>query len=262
MKKIKNIYIFLVLLFLYLPILVLVFFSFNTSKLNIIFSGFTFKWYKELFMNIDLLEAFRNTLIVSITSTIISTVIGTISAIGLKKFDFKGKKIINEILYIPIVIPEIVLGIALLSIFTLTKIELGFFTLILSHISFLFFFVIISVKGVLVSINPNLELSCADLGANSWQTFFYITLPMLMPGIKSGAMLAFTLSLDDVIISYFTAGPHSNTLPLKIYSMIKGGISPDVNALTTLMLLVTCFILFISTSIQIKNMKTGSDTYE
>ena len=216
MKKIKNIYIFLVLLFLYLPILVLVFFSFNTSKLNIIFSGFTFKWYKELFMNIDLLEAFRNTLIVSITSTIISTVIGTISAIGLKKFDFKGKKIINEILYIPIVIPEIVLGIALLSIFTLTKIELGFFTLILSHISFSIPFVIIIVKGV----------------------------------------------LDDVIISYFTAGPHSNTLPLKIYSMIKGGISPDVNALTTLMLLVTCFILFISTYIQIKNMKTGSDTYE
>ena len=255
MKKIKNIYIFLVLLFLYLPILVLVFFSFNTSKLNIIFSGFTFKWYKELFMNIDLLEAFRNTLIVSITSTIISTVIGTISAIGLKKFDFKGKKIINEILYIPIVIPEIVLGIALLSIFTLTKI-------VLSHISFSIPFVIISVKGVLESINPNLELSCADLGANSWQTFFYITLPMLMPGIKSGAMLAFTLSLDDVIISYFTAGPHSNTLPLKIYSMIKGGISPDVNALTTLMLLVTCFILFISTYIQIKNMKTGSDTYE
>ena len=213
-------------------------------------------------MNIDLLEAFRNTLIVSITSTIISTVIGTISAIGLKKFDFKGKKIINEILYIPIVIPEIVLGIALLSIFTLTKIELGFFTLILSHISFSIPFVIISVKGVLESINPNLELSCADLGANSWQTFFYITLPMLMPGIKSGAMLAFTLSLDDVIISYFTAGPHSNTLPLKIYSMIKGGISPDVNALTTLMLLVTCFILFISTYIQIKNMKTGSDIYE
>lgn len=262
MKKAKNTYIFLVLLFLYLPILVLVFFSFNTSKLNVVFRGFTFKWYKELFMNIDLLEAFRNTMIVSITSTIISTIIGTISAIGLKKFDFKGKKIINEILYVPIVIPEIVLGIALLSIFTLTKIELGFFTLILSHISFSIPFVIISVKGVLESINPNLELSCADLGANSWQTFFYVTLPMLMPGIKSGAMLAFTLSLDDVIISYFTAGPHSNTLPLKIYSMIKGGISPDVNALTTIMLLVTCLILFISTYIQIKNMKTGSDVYE
>lgn len=262
MKKSKNLFIFSTLLFLYLPILVLVFFSFNTSKLNIVFEGFTFRWYKELFLNTSLIDAFKNTMFVSIISTFVSTVIGTISAIGLKKCDFFGKKLINELLYIPIVIPEIVLGIALLSIFTLTKIELGYFTLILSHISFSIPFVIISVKGILENINPNIELACKDLGASPLQTFYYVTLPMLSPGIKSGAMLAFTLSLDDVIISYFTAGPGSNTLPLKIYSMIKSGISPDVNALTSLMLLATCIILFISTYIQVKNIRKGDESYE
>lgn len=253
--KWKNFYIGLVLLFLYLPILVLIIFSFNTSSLNILFEGFTFKWYGELLNNVSLLEALKNTLIVSITSTLISTIIGTISAFALKKYDFKGKKIINQLLYIPIVIPEIVLGIALLSIYTFLHVELGLGTLILSHIAFSLPFVIISVRAVLDSMPSNIEDAAKDLGASNIKTFWNVIVPTIMPGITSGAFLAFTLSLDDVVISYFTAGPGSNTLPLQIYSMIKTGVTPDVNALSTLILLAVFLVLGISTILQIRNIK-------
>lgn len=249
-KKLKNLIVTLVLIFLYLPIIILVVYSFNTSKMNVIFEGFTLDWYKNLFTNRSLIEAFSNTLIIAVISTIISTVIGTIGAIGLYKYNFKFKSFINLLLYIPIVIPEIVLGISLLSVYTLTKMELGMFTLILSHITFSIPFVIVSVRSTFSkSLDTYIE-AAKDLGASDIHTFFQITLPQIMPGVISGATLAFTLSLDDVVISYFTAGPGSNTLPLQIYSMIKTGISPDVNALTTLMLFVTMTILFSLTFIQ------------
>ena len=249
-RTLKNSIIALILFFLYLPIIILVIYSFNTSKMNVVFEGFTFDWYKTLFDNTDLIEAFINTLIIAITSTAISTIIGTLGAIGLKKYKFKGKQFINLLLYIPIVIPEIVLGISLLSVYTLTKLELGMFTLILSHIAFSIPFVIVSVRSALSKDLDTYEEAAKDLGANNTNTFFRVTLPYIMPGVMSGALLAFTLSLDDVVISYFTAGPGSNTLPLKIYSMIKTGISPDVNALSSLMLLAIMFILTVSVIIQ------------
>ncbi len=254
-KYLENFYILLVLMFLFLPIGILILFSFNTSRLNIVFEGFTLDWYVSLFQNRTLLEALKNTLIVAFTSTIVSTIIGTISAYGLHKYSFKGKDIVNELIYIPVVIPEIVLGIALLSIYTLLKIELGMFTLILAHICFCIPFVIINVRSTLDNLDPNLEKAASDLGASKFQTFFRIIIPMLMPGILSGAELALTLSLDDVVISYFTAGPGSNTLPLQVYSMIKTGVTPDVNALITIMLLVIFILLFISTLVQVKRMK-------
>jgi spermidine/putrescine transport system permease protein len=257
-KYLDNLVIILVFIFLFLPIFVLVLFSFNTSELNIIFEGFTLHWYKELFSNRSLLEALLNTMIVAVTSTIISTIIGTISAYGLYKYDFKGKTIINELLYVPIVLPEIVLGIALLSVYTLMKLELGMFTLILAHISFSIPFVIISVRSVLSSMDPNLEKAASDLGASDITTFFKVILPSLLPGVMSGAQLAFSLSLDDVVISYFTAGPGSNTLPLHIYSIIKTGVTPDVNALISLMLLVIFTILTISMVINLKKLR-GED---
>lgn len=257
-KKIKNIIIGLILLFLYLPILILIIYSFNTSKMNVLFEGFTFKWYHTLFNNTDLIEAFVNTLIIAITSTSISTVIGTMGAIGLKKYKFRGKQFINLLLYIPIVIPEIVLGISLLSVYTLTKIELGMFTLILSHIAFSIPFVIVSVRSSLSKDLDTYEEAARDLGANNVNTLFKVTLPYIMPGVISGALLSFTLSLDDVVISYFTAGPGSNTLPLKIYSMIKTGISPDVNALSSLMLLAIMFILTISVIFQSRKIVRGA----
>lgn len=254
-KILDNICLFLVFMFLFLPIFVLIMFSFNTSRLNIVFEGFTLRWYGELFRNPMLLEALWNTLIVAVISTVVSTVIGTISAYALKKFDFPLKKFINELLYIPVVIPEIVLGISLLCIYSLIKIELGMFTLILSHIAFSIPFVIINVNSVLDSMNPNLEEASSDLGASKLRTFFYVVLPSLLPGILSGAQLAFTLSLDDVVISYFTAGPDSNTLPLQIFSMIKTGVTPDVNAMITILLGLIFVGLFISMCFNLRKIR-------
>ena len=158
-------------------------------------------------------------------------------------------------LYIPVVIPEIVLGISLLCIYTLLKLELGMFTLILAHISFSIPFVIINVRSVLENMDPNIEQAANDLGANKFKTFFYVVLPSLVPGIMSGAQLAFTLSLDDVVISYFTAGPGSNTLPLQVYSMIKTGVTPDVNALISIMLLIIFALLMISAIVNLRKLK-------
>lgn len=244
----KNIFLYLVFAFLFLPIIVLIVYSFNSSSMNIVFENFTFDWYKNLFNNSDLIEAFTNTLIVACVSTIISTVIGTMSAYGLYKYDFRGKGIINGLIYVPIVIPEIVLGIALLSIYTLMRLELSLFTIILSHIAFSIPFVIVSVRSNLTNEIKVLEESAKDLGASNFTIFRKIVLPTIMPAIIGGATLAFTLSLDDVVISYFTAGPGSNTLPLYIYSLIKTGITPDVNALSTLLML-TVFIILISVTL-------------
>ena len=256
-KKLKNFYIGLVFFFLYLPIIILVIYSFNTSKMNIIFEGFTLDWYKNLFQNKELLEAFFNTMIIAVTSTVISVVIGVIGAVGIKKYNFPFKNLVNALIYIPIVIPEIVLGISLLSIYTLMRLELGMFTLILSHIAFSIPFVIVSVRSTLNDRLKTYEEAARDLGAGNRETFFKITLPQIKPGVVSGALLAFTLSLDDVVISYFTAGPGSNTLPLKIYSTIKTGITPDVNALTSLMLLVTVIVLTTTAFVQSRKIVEG-----
>lgn len=254
-KLFQNIFIILVFIFLFLPIFVLVFYSFNSSRLNIDFDGFTLRWYKELFSNKELIEAFKNTLLIAISSTIISTIIGTMSAIGLHKYEFPFKNTINKLLYIPIVIPEIVLGISLLSIYTLFKFELSLFTIMLSHVAFSIPYVIVSVRTVLNNRIDNIEEASYDLGATNFETFRYVTLPSIFSGVKSGALLSFTLSLDDVVISYFTSGPSSNTLPLKIYSMIKTGITPDVYALTTLILLLVFVMLTLSLVIQARNIK-------
>lgn len=254
-KFIDNLSIILVLVFLFLPIGVLVLFSFNTSELNIVFEGFTTHWYKDLFQNKALLEALKNSLILAGVSTLVSTVIGTISAYALHRFEFPFKNTINELLYIPVVLPELVLGISLLCIYTLLKLELGMFTLILAHISFSMPYVIISVRSVLEGMDPNLEKAASDLGASKLKTFFYVIIPSLMPGIISGAELAFSLSIDDVVVSYFTAGPNSNTLPLHIYSILKTGVTPDVNALITIMLGIIFICLTTSMIFNLRKLK-------
>ncbi len=254
-KFFNNLFVILVFLFLYLPIIILVIYSFNSSQMNIIFENWTFDWYKEIINNSDLIEAFSNTLLVAVVSTMLSTIIGTISAYGLYKFDFPFKKYVNGLIYIPIVIPEIVLGISLLSIYTLMKLELSIITIILSHIAFSIPFVIVSIRTNLTSQTKVLEEAAKDLGASSFNIFTKIILPTIMPGIISGATLAFTLSLDDVVISYFTSGPGSLTLPLYIYSVIKTGITPDVNALTSLMLLVILITLITLTIIQSRRIR-------
>lgn len=244
-KKIGNvIYCALVYLFLFLPISVIVANSFNatTTKPYMSWKGFTFDWYIKLWENTSLLEAFGNTMLLAVISTVLATIIGTLGAIGMYKYKFKGKAIIDGLLYIPIVIPEIVLGIALLTIFAKANIPRGMLTLILAHVSFCIPFVIFNVRASLSGYDHSIEEASMDLGANRLVTFFEVTLPVLAPGILGGALLAFTISIDDVIISYFVYG-QTKTYPLKVMESVKSGVAPDVNALSTLILIVT--ILFV-----------------
>ncbi len=207
-KKIKitnisrNIFIGLVLFFLYLPIFMVIVFSFNTSEMNIVFEGFTLKWYGSFFTNRTLMESLQNTLIIAVVSTIISVIIGTIGAVGLNKYDIKGKKVLDLLLYVPIVIPEIVLGVALLSIFSMINMDMGLFTIILGHVTFCIPFVVISVRARLAGFDKNLEEAAMDLGANHFNTFMKVTLPLILPGVVSGAVLSISLSLDDIVISF------------------------------------------------------------
>ena len=242
----------LVYLFLYLPIAVVVAFSFNTSKLNVVFEGFTLEWYVKMWSNKALMDSFVNTLIVAVVSTLLATVLGTLCAVGLNRFEFRLKSLISNNLYIPIVIPELVFAIAVLILFSSINIPMSMFTLIVSHVTFSMPFVVITVRSRLAGFDKSVEEAARDLGANELHTFFRVTLPMIAPGVMSGAMLALTLSLDDVVVSFFTAGPDSQTLPLKILGMVKKGISPDVNALSTLIILGTVLLLVSTTIIQTK----------
>ena len=234
----------LVYLFLFLPISVIVVNSFNatTTKPYMSWKGFTFDWYVKLWSNSSLIEAFGNTMIIAIVSTILATIIGSLGAIGMYKYKFKGKSIIDGLLYVPVVIPEIVLGISLLTIFSKVNIPRGMLTLILSHVTFCVQFVIFNVRARLSGYDNSIEEASMDLGANRLVTFFNITLPVLAPGIFGGALLAFTLSIDDVIISYFVYG-QTKTYPLKVMESVKSGVAPDVNALSTIILIGT--ILFV-----------------
>lgn len=242
----------LVYIFLYLPIAVVIAFSFNTSKMNIVFEGFTFDWYVSMWSNTLLMDAFKNTIIVALTSTLLSTILGTLCAVGLNRFEFKLKGLISASLYIPIVIPELVFAIAMLILFSSLNITMNIVTLIISHVTFSMPFVVITVRSRIAGFDRSIEEAARDLGANEFRTFFRVTLPMIMPGVLSGAMLALTLSLDDVVVSFFTAGVDSQILPLRILSMVKKGISPDVNALSTLLIIGSVLLLTGTTLIQRK----------
>jgi len=248
-NSIKFLYLLLIFMFLYIPIMVLIAFSFNQSKLNVVWTGFTFKWYGSLLHNAGILDAVKNSFIVAIISTIISVIIGTLAAIGMYRYKFRSKKLVDSILYVPLVIPEIVMGISLLAFFSIAKIPLGRVSLIIAHVTFSIAYVVAVVKTRLDGFDRSVEEVAMDLGATPIKTFFNITLPIIMPGVIAGALLAFTLSLDDVIISFFVAGPGSMTLPLKVFSMVKFGVTPEINALSTLLIFLTiiiiCFTLLI-----------------
>lgn len=242
-KNLGRLYSFLIYLFLYTPIFILVLFSFNESKLNAVWTGFSLKWYKSLFSNYGILDATKNSLIIAIISTILSIMLGTITAVGMYKYKFKGKTVLDSVLFIPIVIPEIVMGIAMLAFFSQIKLPMGLITLILAHVTFSVSYVFLVVKARLDGFDKSLEEAAMDLGATPMQTFFKVTLPVIMPGIVAGGLLAFTLSLDDVIISFFVAGPGTNTLPLKVFSMVKFGVTPEINALSTILMLFTVSVV-------------------
>ncbi len=245
----------LVYFFLYAPIVVLILYSFNESRTNVVFEGFVnrqpcglFYWYCQLLQNDDVLDATRNTLIVAVVSTLVSTVLGTMAALGLQRYIFPGKRASEAAIYTPIVSPEIVMGIGILVFFSAAfgwlngalglsgdrRLSMGMGTIIVSHVAFTMPFVILTVRARLVGFDPSLEEAAKDLGANEWITFSRVTLPLIAPGVFSGAMLAFTLSLDDFVITFFTSGPGSTTLPIYVYGLLRRIVTPEVNALSTL----------------------------
>ena len=237
-------------LFLYIPIIILIIFSFNDNNQIGLWTGFSLRWYGELFRNESVLSALRLSLWVAVWSTIISTVFGTLTALALERHRFPGKVTYDAILYLPIIIPDIVMALSTLLFFVVLGVALSRYTILIAHVAFNISFVAIVVRARLADMDNVLEEAAADLGANEWQTFRRVTLPLLMPGIISGALLAFTLSLDDFVITFFVAGPGSTTLPVRVYSMIRFGLTPEVNAVSTLMFLGSTLLVVISLLIQ------------
>lgn len=252
----SYLYMALIYLFLYLPIFMVIGYSFNTNDSNLVFEGFTTKWYLSMFQDSSLMSSLILTLELALVSTLISVVLGTLAAIGMYRYDFRFKKTLNSLLYIPIVIPELVIGIASLATFTLLNISLSFWTLVIAHVTFCVPFVIITLRARIAGFDKSIEEAAMDLGANQFRTLKRVTIPMLMPGILSGALLSITLSLDDVIISYFVTGAGDTTLPIKVYGMARGKISTEVYALFTMMIFVT--VLFYVVSMLISG-KRGRD---
>jgi spermidine/putrescine transport system permease protein len=235
---------------MYMPIVLLIIFSFNSQRLNVTWQGFTLHWYSELFKDRDVLLATRNTLIIATVATLLATVIGTLAALALQRYRFPGYTLAESILYIPVIIPEVVMGISLLVFFSLINFRLGLATITLSHIAFNIPFVTLVVRARLHGFDKSIEEAAMDLGANRLITFWRVTLPTIMPGVLAGALLAFTLSLDDYVITYFTAGPGSTTLPLRIFSMVRFAVTPEVNALSALWLLTVFVVLGIGQIVQ------------
>ena len=234
----------LIYLFLYAPILVLVLFSFNSTKSTQVWTGFSLKWYGELIRDQSILDAFRTSIIVGVTATAIATVIGTLTALALARYSFRGKTFADSAIYAVTVMPEIVVGVSLLAFFVAATIPLGIVTIIIAHVAFTISFVTIVVRARLSGMDRSVEEAAQDLGANPVQTFLRVTLPLILPGVMAGALLAFTLSFDDFVITYFVSGIGSSTLPLKIYSMIRFGVSPAINALSTVVLVATMILIF------------------
>lgn len=234
----------LVYFLLHAPLLVLVVFSFNDSKYSVEWQGFTWRWYQRLLDRVDILDALQVSLIVGGVSTIIATVLGTLLALGLARRRFRGRDAIEGMLYIPVVTPEIVFGISLLVMFVASGIELGTDTIIIAHVAFNVAFVAILVRARLEGMDQSLEEAALILGADEWTAFWRVTVPQLWPGILAGALLAFTLSFDDYVITSMVAGPGSSTLPITIYSMVRRTIEPSINALSTIILLVTSTLIF------------------
>lgn len=241
---VSSIYLFIMFGIVYLPILITVVFSFNNQDSNTYWVGFTTKYYMKLFTDTQMWEVFFNTVIVTFGATILATIIGTLGAFGLMRYDFKIKHVISNSLIIPMVIPEIVLAVALLTVFTGIHFSLGYGTMIVGLATLTMPFVVTTVKSRLADFDSSIEEASMDLGANRRTTFFKITLPMIMPGVISGGFLAFSLALDDLIIANFVCGNDTMTLPIKIYAKVKSGINPELFALTTL-IMVVCLVVYI-----------------
>lgn len=240
--KLPNVYLGVLLFLMYVPIFLVILYSFNESKLSSVWSGFSLKWYTELFRDRAIFEALGNTLILGVISSLSAGVIGTLGAFGMTKVNFKTKSAVEYVSTLPIMIPEIILGMVFMAFFSLLGLPFGMTTLILAHTAFCIPYVYMLVKARLVGMDKSLAEAALDLGASPLRVFFDITLPLLLPAIVSGMLLAFAMSIDDVIISVFVTGVNTNTLPLKIYTQLKTGVTPKINALCTLMFAATLLL--------------------
>lgn len=244
-KSLKKLYTFLIFAFLYAPIIVLIVFSFNSSKSRGVWTGFTLKWYVELFKDAEVLKALYNTLLIAVSSAIISTVIGTFAAIGIYNMNGLGKKVVLNLNYLPVLNPDIVTAVSLMTLFRFLRIEFGFVTMLLSHITFCIPYVILSILPKLKQMNKHLAEAAMDLGATPLYALRKVIIPEIMPGIITGGLMAFTLSIDDFVISFFNTGPGVSNLSITIFSMARRGINPVINALSTLMFIGLLGLLLI-----------------
>lgn len=242
---IKRFYLFIIFLFLYIPIFTLMVYSFNESKTMGKWTGFSLKWYKELFNNDRLMSALYYTILIAILASVIATIIGTISALAISQMNGKLKALILNINYLPVLNPDIVTGIALMSLFIFLNFNFGFVTMLLAHITFDIPYVILSVLPKLKQLPENTLDAATDLGATPLYTFWKVVIPQIKPGIFSGFLMAFTMSIDDFVISFFTTGPGVTNLSIEIYSMARRGIKPEINALSTLMFITVLTLLII-----------------
>lgn len=240
--KLSNIYLAVILLLMYIPIVLVIIYSFNESKISSVWDGFSLKWYEELFRDKSIFEALLNSIVLGLSSSLAAAVIGTLGAVGSSKVELKGKGVIEYLSTLPIMIPEIILGMVFMAFFSLLGLPFGMTTLIIAHTAFCIPYVFMLVKARLVGMDKSLEEAALDLGASKVRTFFDIVLPLIAPAIASGMLLSFAMSFDDVIISVFVTGVDSNTLPLKIYSQLKTGVTPKINALCTLMFCATILL--------------------
>ncbi len=236
----------LVMLFFYLPIAILVAYSFNTSRLNIIWEGFTFSWYAAIWHDSVLLQSLNNSLIVAVITTILSVLLGTGGAWLLYRYRFPAVRLVQTLVFIPMIIPEVIMGVSLLILYVVIHLELGYTTIIISHVTFCFPFVMVAVQARLAGLDPALEEAALDLGATPPQAFSRVLVPFLMPAILSGTLMSFTLSLDELIVTYFTASAGTRTLPIEIFGRIKKGLDPTLNAISTVFILSTVMLVTVT----------------
>lgn len=232
--------------FLHLPVLILVVFSFNASRFGAAWTGFTWEWYREILDRPDILGALELSLVVALVSTAIATALGTLTALALARGRLRVRAAVESLLYLPIVSPEIVVGISLLLLFVTLKLALGVSTIVIAHVAFNISFVAVVVTARLHGLDPNLREAALNLGADEITTFWKVTVPLLRPGILAAALLAFTLSFDDFVITFFVAGVGATTLPLLVFSMVKMGVTPAVNAISALFVLVSTFAVIVA----------------
>lgn len=245
-KHLSNFYTALVMLFLYAPIVVLIVFSFNDSKSRNTWSGFTLRWYRDLFHDQEIMHALALTLVVAVVASVLATLLGTAAAIGLNKMNKRIRSVFMTLNYLPMVNPDIIIGVSLMLLFSYLRIEFGMSTLILAHITFSVPYVILNVMPKLRAMDKHIYEAALDLGCSPIQAYFKVVIPEIMPGILSGFVMALTLSIDDFVVSYFVNGPASQTLPLVIYSQTRRRVTPKINALSTIIFIVVLGILVLN----------------